>query len=195
MPIDPDANDPRNLWQNQGEEDDAKVTITLNDIRRRAARLERRIHWRNMREYGAGVFVVVAFTVQLWRVHGWQLAPPLLLIVGTIYVMFQLHRRGSARSLPADAGLRASLDSHLQELERQRDALHTVWLWYLLPFVPGFVAALIVKAVESGINARLIVSGVVLVVLLFGTWGLNEWAARKIDRRIQELRSMGVGDE
>src|SRR5580704_15777983 len=101
--------------------------------------------------------------------------------------MFQLHRRGSARSLPADAGLRASLDFHLRELKRQGDALHTVWLWYLLPFVPGFVAALLVQAAKSGINARLIVSGVVLVVLLFGIWGLNEWTARKIDRRIQEL--------
>jgi hypothetical protein len=195
MPNDPGLNDPRNLWQNQDEEGGGKVTITLNDIRTRAARLERRIYWRNMREYGAGVLVVAAFTVQLWRGHGWQLAPPLLLIVGTIYVMFQLHRRGGARSLPADAGLRASLDFHLRELGRQRDALHTVWLWYLLPFVPGFVAALFVKAAESGINARLIVSGVVLVLLLFGAWGLNEWTARKIDRRIQELRKMGVGDE
>src|SRR5580658_3674321 len=174
MPIDPDLNDPRNLWQNQDEEGGGKVTITLDEIRRRAARLERRIYWRNMREYGAGVFVLAAFTVQIWRGHGWQLVPPLLLIVGTIYVMFQLHRRGSARSLPADAGLRASLDFHLRELKRQGDALHTVWLWYLLPFVPGFVAALLVQAAKSGINARLIVSGVVLVVLLFGIWGLNE---------------------
>jgi hypothetical protein len=109
--------------------------------------------------------------------------------------MFQLHRRGSARALPADAGLRASLDFHLRELERQRDALHTVWLWYLLPFVPGFVAALVVQAAESGITARLIVFGIFLVLLLFGLWGLNEWAARKIDGRIQELRKMGGGDE
>jgi hypothetical protein len=195
MPNDPDLNDPRNLWQNQDEEAGGKVTITLNDIRRQAARLERRIYWRNMREYGAGVLVLAAFTVQIWRGHGWQVAPPLLLIAGTIYVLFQLHRRGSARSLPADAGLRASLDFHLRELGRQRDALHTVWLWYLLPFVPGFVAALVVQAAERGITARVIVFGVVLVLLLFGIWGLNEWAARKIDRRMQELREMGVGDE
>jgi len=196
MPGDSDANDPRNLWQSQKQEEGEKMTITIDEIRRRAGRLERRIRWRNLREYGAGVVVVAAFTAQLWRLHhlsqlhGWRMVPPLLLIAGTIYVMFQLHRRGAARSLPSDAGLSASLDFHLRELERQRDALLTVWLWYLLPFVPGFVATIVVAGIDRGINAFLIVFSIVLVLLFVGVWRLNEWAARKLDDKIRELREM-----
>jgi hypothetical protein len=170
------------------------VAITLEDIQRRAARWERRICWRNLREYAAGVVGIAIFLTRFWRDHGWRLAPSVLLIGGVIFVMFQLHRRGATRSLPADAGLRASLDFHLRELERQRDALHTVWLWYLLPFVPGFVAVIVVSAVERGTTARLLMSGLVLVLFPIGVWRLNEWAARKIDGRIQELKAMELTD-
>jgi len=108
-------------------------------------------------------------------------------IAATMYVMFQLYRRGPSRSLPADAGLRASLDFHLRELERQRYALHTVWAWYLLPFVPGFVAAFVVRVVDRGF-ASAIPFGAGFVLIFFGVWTLNQWAARKIGRSIQELK-------
>lgn len=191
MPNDPAPDDPRNLWQNQDVE---KVTITLIDLQRRAARWERRIYWRNLREYAAGVVVIAFLVVQLWRDHGWRLAPPLLGIAGSIYVVFQLRRRGAARSLPADADLKASLDFHVHELERQRDALQTVWKWYLLPFVPFFLASMVVGAVDRGLNARLMITGIFLVFVLVGVWGLNRWAARKIASRVQELREMEVKD-
>ena len=48
MPNELNPNDPRNLWQSQEGED---VTITLEEIRLRAARFERRIRRRNLREY------------------------------------------------------------------------------------------------------------------------------------------------
>jgi uncharacterized membrane protein YfcA len=191
MANDPDANDPRVLWQNQETE---KVTITLDDVRRKAARMEKRVYWRNVREYAAGAVVIAFFTAALWREHGWRLAPQLLLIAATVYVMFQLHRRGTARSMPADTGLRESLDFHVRELTKQRDALHNIWLWYLLPFIPGFVAAFVVTAVDRGINSRAIIAAVGALLIFAGIWALNEWAARKIDRRIQELRRMKVDD-
>jgi hypothetical protein len=191
MANDPDANDPRVLWQNQETE---KVTITLDDVRRKAARMEKRVYWRNVREYSAGAVVIAFFTAALWHEHGWRLAPQLLLIAATVYVMFQLHRRGTARSMPADTGLRESLDFHVRELTKQRDALHSIWLWYLLPFIPGFVAAFVVTAVDRGINSRAIIAAVGALLIFAGIWALNEWAARKIDRRIQELRRMKVDD-
>jgi hypothetical protein len=49
---------------------------------------------------------------------------------------------------------------------------------------PWIVAVMIVTVIDSGIDARLIRLGV-----------LNEWAARKLDRRIQEVRVMEANDE
>jgi hypothetical protein len=192
MPSDPNLNDPRSLWQSQ---EDERMTLTLEEVRRRAARLQRRIYWRNLREYVGGVIVIAVFGASLWHFRGWSLAPPLLLIAGMGYVLFQIHRRGSSRSLPADADLKASLDFHIRELERQRDAARTMWSWYLLPLVPGVVAAIVVAAVDRGVTRALIVFGVALLLMFVVLWRLNESGARKLDRRIQELREMEVNDE
>jgi len=192
MPNDPNLNDPRNLWQNQEVE---RMTITLEDVRRKAARMERRIYWRNLREYVAGIIVIAAFGATFSRFRGWQLVPSLLLIAGTINVMFQIHRRTATRSLPVDADLNASLDFHIRELERQRDALRTVWRWYLLPFAPGLAAELLASGFERGVTRPLIASFVAFALMFVWIWKLNESAARKLDRRIQELREMEVDDE
>lgn len=189
MPHDPNFNDPRSLWQNQ---ENKEAVVTLDDVRRLAARLEGRIYRRNLREYAAGATVIPVFVASLWHYRGWRLAAPVLMIAGTVYVLFQLHRRSSTRSLPEDMGLQASLNFHIRELERQRNTLHTVWIWYLLPFVPGLVAELVVSAVDRGINTLLILFGFAFLVVFVGIWGLNESAARKLDRRIQELREMEI---
>jgi hypothetical protein len=195
MPNDPDLNDPRNLWQNQEEE---RMIITLDDIRSITARFERRIRRRNLREYAAGAIVIAFWGASPWFLpfRGWQLAAPLLFIAGTTFVLFQLHRRGTAGSLPIDAGLRASLDFHIRELERQRNAQRTVWMWYLLPFLPGFVAEFLnLAAIERGINAGPIEFGVIFLAVFVGVWRLNESVARKLDRKIQELRAMETDHE
>jgi hypothetical protein len=192
MPNEMNPNDPQNLWQGQEVE---KVILTVDEVRRRAARFERRIHWRNMREYVAGALVVALFSGQLWRARGWRLTPAMLSIAGTIYVMFQLHRRDSVRHLPAEVGIRGSIEFHRVELERQRDALHAVWRWYLLPFVPGLAAVLVVTGIDRGINARLIGAGVGFVLTLAAIWALNKRGARRLDRRIQELKAMETDNE
>ncbi len=189
MPNDANKKDPQDIWQNQ---EVVRVTFTLDDVRRKASRFERRVHWRNVREYVAGVVVVVLFTAQLWRLHGWRLAPPVLLIAGGIYVMFQIYRRGSARKVPG-LGVMATLEIHRLELERQRDALRSVWLWYMLPFQPGFLAAAAVGAIDKGIGfaARFLAGLVILSVVV---WWLNERAARMLDDKIQEVKAMEAGE-
>lgn len=192
MPNDPNPNDPRDLWQGQEVE---KVTITLDEVRHRTARFERRVFWRNVREYAAGAVVLILLTPNLWRDHGWRLTPPLLMMAGTLYVMFQIYRRGSASPVPADAGMAASLEFHRRELERQRDALRSVWSWYLLPFVPGLLAVMVVSAIDRGIDAKLIGFGVIFVLFFAGVWALNQWAARKLDRKAREVRAMETNDQ
>jgi hypothetical protein len=192
MPYELNPRDPRGLWQSQEEEN---VTISLPDIRRLAARFERRIWWRNLREYVAGAVVIGIFAIRLRLLHGWDRLPAVLVIAGASYVLVQIHRRGSARPVPADAGARASIQFHRLKLERQRDALRTVWRWYLLPLVPGLAATFAEAALKRGVNATLIGSIVLGTVLFVGIWALNRWGARKLDRKIQELQAMEGGNE
>jgi hypothetical protein len=192
MPDERNPQDARDLWQDQEVE---KVTITLEDVRRMTGGFERRVHWRNVREFVAGAAVVPFLAFQVWHAQGWQRVPGLLLIAGTIFILAELYRRGRAGAVPADAGLSASLAYHRRELERQRDALRSVWLWYLLPMVPGLAAVLVAAGMARGWNARLIPFGVLFAAVLIGVWRLNEWGARKLDRKIEEIRAMESNHE
>jgi hypothetical protein len=192
MPSEPNPNDLRSLWQNREVE---PMTITVEEIRRRASRFERRIQWRNIREYAAGALVLAFLARRLSLDHGLRVVPGWLIAAGTIYVMIQIHLRGAARATPQDAGIWASLEFHRLELERQRDALRSVWRWYLLPFVPGFAASLIVAGVDKGFGMRLGVFGIMMVLLLVAVWRLNVWAARRLDRQIEEIKQMETKNE
>jgi hypothetical protein len=189
MPNEP--NDPRSLWQNQEVE---KVTITIDEVRRRSECFERRVYWRNVREYVAGAAGIAWLLTIVWLEHGRLLLPSLILVAGTVYVMVQLHRR-SARTLPSNAGLRSALEFHRMELERQRDALRSVWRWYLLPFVPGLLAVLVGAGLDRGFSPRLLIIAVALALMLIGVWRLNQWGARKLERRIEKIRAMEANHE
>jgi hypothetical protein len=148
-----------------------------------------------MREYGAGALVLAFLAPRLWQDHGMRVVPGWLIVAGMVYVMIQIHLRGSARGAPQDAGIRASLEFHRLSLERQRDALRSVWRWYLLPFVPGFAASLVVAGVEKGFGMRVVVIGIMMVLLLVAVWRLNAWGARRLDRRIEEIKKMEANNE
>src|ERR1700756_3107683 len=105
MPNETGPHEIRELWQTHEEE---KVTIPMEEIQRRAARFERRIRNRNLREYAGGAAVIAVFALEVWCRPGWQSAPAWLLIAGTVYALFQLHRRGSVGPV-VDSGIPATL--------------------------------------------------------------------------------------
>ena len=190
------------LWQSQPTE---PRKINPEDLRRRMQRFERRIARRNLREYLAAAFVVCVFG---YYTH---LFPMLLVrigcamvIAGTLYVMFELHRRASAEPAPAELALTSCVEFQRRQLERQRDALRSVWSWYLLPFVPG-ICVFLVGLFEFGVrtahaagrsfNAGTIVVsfGLVSAVaagVFFAVWKLNLRAARKLEAQIEELNAL-----
>jgi len=164
------------------------MTITIDELKLRANRFERRIHWRNLREYGAGFLVIPIFAARLRYQGGWHMVSPLLLIAGMLYVMFQIHLR-AAKPLPGDAGRTAYLEFHRRELERQRDALRSVWRWYLLPLVPGLVAGIIDTALARRGMGAAAFFGLVCAIIFAGVCKLNDNAAGKLDKEIENLSS------
>ena len=102
----------------------------------------------------------------------------------------QLHRRGSSHALPPDAGVAPSLRLHREELERQGEALRTVWSWYLLPFAPGLLATMIAAALEHRINALWYICCIAFPLAFALLWELNRRAAARLARKIEELKAM-----
>lgn len=196
------SEDMKNLWQSQPTEPPG---IRPEDFRRKMHKFERRIFWRNIREYAAGAFVIVALGYYEWRLRGLLVRVGSgLIIAGTIYMMYQLHRRASVRSAPADLGLSTCIDFHRKSLERQRDALRTVWSWALLPFVPGFAVFLIGQMVSQwaahpgGLGHFVIgflPSWGFIAAVFFAVCKLNRRAAERLQAQIDELNALRKGPD
>ena len=190
MMNEPPSNDMRQVWQNQSVN---PIQMSLDEIRKKAEKFQRRVRWRNIREYLGAVLVVAIFGSFFWRYD--SMLPCIgsaLVIAGTLYMMYQLHKRGSAKIVPADLASRTCLDFHRRELERQRDLLRDVWRWYLLPFVPGMVVFVVGLAIQHPAG-RWATAGVGLAfcaIVFFLIGQLNRWAARKLQRQIDGLNAL-----
>jgi Flp pilus assembly protein TadB len=184
----------RNAWQNQPVEN---VTMSLEEIRRRAGKFQRRIQWRNAREYAAVAVVVIVFGyyIKLFPSPVTR-AGSMMTIAGALYVAYQLHRRASSEGMPAAAEFGTCLCFHRRGLERQRDALRSIWSWYLGPLIPGlavFIAGTAIAAPIGPIGYRVLMAAVSLAVCGAAFWlvaGLNRRAARKLEAQIDQLKAL-----
>jgi hypothetical protein len=178
----------RNVWQNQPVEN---KQMSLEEIRTKAGRFEKRIHNRNLREYAGAALGIAWYTFYIFKFHD-----PLvrtgaaLVIAGVLYMVVQLYRRASAGALPADLAVTASIEFHRRELVRQRDLLRSVWRWYVAPMVPGLVVF------AAGSIPRHSPFWVYLAVALFflaglgGIVWLNYRGAQRLGRQIAELDNL-----
>ncbi|MGZ7077012.1 MAG: hypothetical protein ACXVJL_13525, partial [Candidatus Angelobacter sp.] len=194
------SNDMKNVWRNQPV---ASVPISLAELQQKAEKLEQQIRRRNLREYAGSLIAMAIFGYYIWRFPGPMVRfGCVLVIAGVLVVLYQLHKRGAARIVPAGMAFRTCLDFHRRELERQRDLSRSVWTWYLLPFVPGMAIFLLglflwtMKLPNAPAHARLITVSFSLtaafVALVFIAIGkLNQWTARKLQREIDALDSLG----
>jgi hypothetical protein len=180
--------DLKKLWKDQSA---PSVTLSADELRKEARGFQRRIGLRNLREYLAALFVLAAFARYFW-----VFPFPLmrigsgLTILGTLVIMDQLRRRASRRPMPGENVGIPCLEFHRSELVRQRDALRSVWLWYIAPLVPGLVVFRLGVETElsaSGPFFQGLLPNLVLVAILLCVAGLNFLVARLLQRRIDAL--------
>lgn len=167
--------DPMKIWQEQPVE---RMAISMDEIRQMAGRFESRIDRRNRGEYIAAAVVMAIFGFYFFKFT--DLATRVgsaLIVAGTIYLVVQLWRRSSPRTLPAELGITGSVEFYRGELVRQRDALRSVWRWYLAPLAPGLAILTKGKLWAIAVNAS----------VFGGVWWMNQRAAAKLTRQIEEL--------
>src|SRR5262249_33306708 len=113
-----------------------------------------------------------------------------LFIAGMIWVMVQLRRKGSPKTMPADIGASTCVSFFRSELERQRDMVKNVWPWYLAPLVPGYIAlnfAWVLAPLRPIGWKTILVLDLFFIAVFYGIWKLNQRAARCLQRSIDEL--------
>jgi hypothetical protein len=178
----------KELWQRQPVEG---IPMSLEKIRKRAAKFEKKIMWRNVGEYVGGAIAAVLFASFFVQSHDVLFKVAFaLMIAGLGYMAYQLHRKASARSMPADLGTANSLQFHRSELERQRDFISHIWRWYLGPLIPGMVVLTVASALANSSShglVRLAISDAIMAFSVILVWRLNVRAARCLQRSIDEL--------
>jgi hypothetical protein len=201
MPGEPSAPDPskqdpqqlwpQKLWQSQTPEDDP---MTLAAIHEKARTFQARIRRRNASEYFACAIVILGFLPAVRNRESWMMqAGGALSILAALFVAWQLHRRASAKTVP-ELG-EPLVGAYRAELVRQRDALGSVGVWYIGPFIPGMVLLLLGRWFQSHVSGRsigadhaAIAAGAAVVVVVFlGVWFINKLGAKRLQGRIDEL--------
>ena len=180
-------NELKTLWKSQGTE---YPPMPLEEIRLQAGKLRSNVRWRNIREAAAAVVVIGAFGFYVWWFPDPVMrAGSVLIILGTLYVMWHLFRRGNSKTLPGEASAASWADYYRGELARQRDMLKGVWKWYLAPLVPGmalFIAGL-GRIMPPAATGKLEITIVLGVVVFLGVGLLNSWGARQLQKKIDAL--------
>ncbi len=177
----------RDLWQKQEVEE---VRISVEELRAKAAKFQRRIQWRNLREQTACLIVIFVFGAMCVKTS--QAVPRVsyvLIIVAALYIAWHLQARGAPRSLPAEMGRANGIEFYRSELERQRNLLRSIWKWYLGPMLPG-MALLITYAIVTAPPGRRTFPAVYAVVAAAFFWLvslINQRAAERFNRQIAEL--------
>ncbi|MGD0630815.1 MAG: hypothetical protein ABR987_15905 [Terracidiphilus sp.] len=171
--------------------------MSIEQVQAGAQKLQRKIEFRNAREYVAAFLVVAFFGYEFSRAADLLARIGFVLIIaGTCYLVWQLHSKGSWRALPKDAGLSSCIEFKRRELERQRDLVSSVWRWYLGPLIPGMAVVMVATGRAGYGNVQhlwLIVAVYAAVVgaVFFGIAKLNKSAARKLQQQIDELDEGG----
>jgi hypothetical protein len=189
-------NDMREAWQAQGL---GVAPVTLEELHRKSGRFRSRIARRNLREYLAAAVVAAWFGYGAWRAGDPVMrAGDALVVLGDFYVAFELHRRASASPVQGALAWLSCMEFHRTQLARQRDALASVWKWYLGPFLPG-LAVLLGQGCLNGFRHSATIGLVTLIplgfvaLLLWGVGRLNRKAAARIQKQIDALDELGAG--
>ena len=180
--------DLKDLWRDQPTE---TPPMTLEQIHARG--FQSNVRRRNMIEYVASAVVIATFGAYVVILPGPILkVASVLVILGALVMVMQLHRRASAQPTPPAAD---ALAFHRAELVRQRDAIRSAWLWYLAPFAPGFALFTYGETLALGsapLAMKLVVPAFTAAYVVAWFW-INRRARRRLEARIAEIDALRRG--
>jgi hypothetical protein len=166
--------------------------MSIDSIRASATSLTRTVRQRNIVEYLAAAYVIGRFGWIAVTAHSALVALGATLVSAAgLMVAFQLSKRASARGIAPDLPADRLVAAYRSELCRQRDALSSVALWYLGPFIPGMVLLFAGRTMERAAGRRpAALAGTAVVAFVFAAvWFANAESSKRLQRRIDELDS------
>ena len=192
-------NDIRSVWQSQTKK---PSNISLEQIRRKARRLEETTHQRVVSTYVAALIIVVIASYIFWQLDEmfFRMGACALILVA-LSLIHRARKAGSPVRLPLNATLSVSLDFYRQELERQicylRAGRNTIWpvllsaALFLTPFVRGAMGKPGMRGFDSRESMYLLLGLVpllpVMMILVVSVFVAEGRKMRAVQKEIDEL--------
>jgi hypothetical protein len=182
----------QDLWVNQKAE---SFTMSVEEIRTRAGKMQSIVSRRNFREYLVGGFLIVFFCAMAF-VAKYPLSKLgcAMIAIGVAFVMWRLYAVARAGTVSEAAAAGDWAQFYRGELVRQRDALQGIWWWYLGPLIPGMTVYWLAIGIRSIGTPSVVwewavaVGGLTLTAVVFG-WvaSANKQAAQGLQAEIDLL--------
>lgn len=178
----------KRLWKDQPM---TTATFSLNELKIEAKRMHRRIALRNAAEFVACAVVLCVFAFYVYKFPYTSMrVGSILIMIATLFVAWQIKCRASNQALPNAPGDQSWLQFQRSQLVRQRDALRSVWLWYVAPFIPGVVVfrwGVETALPPGGPFAKGWLANLFIALVFLGIAALNRYVARKLQQRIDKV--------
>lgn len=189
----------QNQWQQQNKEDTMIIDmgVLLKEVQRNKKQFDSMIFWRDVREAGGSLVMMVVFTVGAIYANDISLLFPALacLFVAAFMIIKRMRFKKEHPCSDNSATLSQCIRNSLANVNYQIWLLKNVFWWYLLPFILGISIFWIwVGWVARSSNiALLFIAGcfIFLFVTYWGVYRLNQKAvAKELQPRKDELESL-----
>ena len=190
-PLDPESVDEDKelirMWQGNTMPGPSDPTVLAREIARKVNNFDRKVFWRNLREYAAGALLLLFFGYRART--GTSLLVPLsgIAVVGFVmaYLWWQ-HRRARPLDLSADA--RTYQAALLDRYDHQIKLLSRVKYWYVLPLYAFMLLGLAwgPRPPLGTVRTFLIVTAVSAFVI----WLNESYAVRKLKAARKKAQSL-----
>jgi hypothetical protein len=174
-------------WRNEMDRSisTSELENLLNDVQSRCTGMDRSIHWRDVREILAAVFVIGVFAAvwPLYRSSPVAILGVTLICLGAALIIYVLMSARKPEPLSFHASVLDFSRNRLAWLDGQIRLLRTVVWWYVAPMFVGCV--LLNWSVNRGASLAFGLQALIMFAIAAGIVGLNQYAVR---RSLQPLR-------
>ncbi len=180
----------QHIWskQNAGHRMIIHTDLLLQEVRRNQQHFSRTIFWRDFREVGVALVMVVHFTNRALRLMDWMDGLLALACLGVGLFML-LDRMRQRRCRPSMSGtLKGCVEQSLQDVRHQVWLLRNVLWWYLLPLALPMILPI---ACSSLSLADFIIRSSGMWLVFGGVYWLNQTAVKRtLEPRQHELEQL-----
>ncbi|MGH9719704.1 MAG: hypothetical protein ACRD8O_05790, partial [Bryobacteraceae bacterium] len=160
-------------------------------------RFDRRIHWRNVREYAAGAIALAAFLSKAISLGPTRQGAPFFVcafaVVFVLVYIWRSHRLFRAPDPTSDA--QSSRSALLARYDHQIDLLRRARYWYVLPLFLGMMSFVVARLAQGFSRGPFEVAAGLTVMCLAIVW-LNEvHAVRTLRKERKQIESLDDGNE